>query len=91
MLVACKVTRSLETQEEGMMSAAASFPLVWNQGLIEPVGDQSHFWRLLVKECSAAQHQGFGANVEPAQHNQTTLPQLNSEVVNLTGLLKTKD
>jgi hypothetical protein len=32
-----------------------------------------------------------GANVEPAQHNQDTLPQLNSEVVNLTGLLKTKD
>ena len=32
-----------------------------------------------------------GANVEPAQHNQTTLPQRNSEVVNLTGLLKTKD
>jgi len=31
-----------------------------------------------------------GANVEPAQHNQITLPQLNSEVVNLTGLLKTK-
>ena len=30
-------------------------------------------------------------DLEPAQHNQTTLPQLNSEVVNLTGLLKTKD
>ena len=25
------------------------------------------------------------------QHNQTTLPQRNSEVVNLTGLLKTKN
>jgi hypothetical protein len=32
-----------------------------------------------------------GANVEPAQHNQDTLPQRKSEVVNLTGLLKTKD
>ncbi|KAK1629858.1 hypothetical protein QYE76_004173 [Lolium multiflorum] len=28
-----------------------------------------------------------GANVEPAQHNQSTLPQRNSEVVNLTVLL----
>ena len=27
-----------EAQEEGMMSAAASFLSVWNQGLIEPVG-----------------------------------------------------
>jgi hypothetical protein len=32
-----------------------------------------------------------GANVKPAQHNQNTLPQLNSEVVILTGLLYTKD
>ena len=29
-------------------------------------------------------------DVEPA-HNQTTLPKRNNEVVNLTGLLKTKD
>jgi len=29
-----------EPQEEGMMSAAASFPSVRNQGLIEPVGSQ---------------------------------------------------
>ena len=27
-------------QEEGMMSTAGSFPLVRNQGLIEPVGER---------------------------------------------------
>ena len=32
-----------------------------------------------------------GVKTAPAQHNQETLPQRNSEVVNLTGLLKTKD
>ena len=31
-----------EPQEEGMMSAAASFPSVRNQGLIGPVGNQDH-------------------------------------------------
>lgn len=30
---------SWEPQEEGMMSTAASFPSVRNQGLIEPVGN----------------------------------------------------
>ena len=32
-----------EPQEEGMMSTAASFPSVRNQGLIEPVGEESRF------------------------------------------------
>ena len=32
-----------------------------------------------------------GLKTAPAQHNQETLPQRNSEVVNLTGLLITKD
>ena len=30
-------------QEEGMMSTAASFPSVRNQGSIEPVGERNHF------------------------------------------------
>ena len=32
-----------------------------------------------------------GLETAPAQYNQETLPQCNSEVVNLTGLLITKD
>ena len=44
------------------------------------------WWRSVVRRNT----RDSGANVEPAQHNQSTLPQLNSEVVNLTGLLKTK-
>ena len=31
-----------EPQEEGMMSTAASFPQLCNQGLIEPVGARKH-------------------------------------------------
>ena len=31
-----------EPQEEGVMRTAASFPSVWNQGLIEPVGAKKH-------------------------------------------------
>ncbi|KAK1617270.1 hypothetical protein QYE76_022787 [Lolium multiflorum] len=45
------------------------------------------WWRNVVRRNTSE----TGANVEPAQHNQSTLPQRNSEVVNLTGLLKTKD
>ena len=32
-----------EPQEEGMMSTAASFPSVRNQGLIGPVGEECRF------------------------------------------------
>ncbi|KAK1627610.1 hypothetical protein QYE76_001925 [Lolium multiflorum] len=45
------------------------------------------WWRSVVRRNTSE----TGANVEPAQHNQSTLPQRNSEVVNLTGLLKTND
>ena len=55
--------------------------------VIELVGDEEHVWRLLVANLARRNTKGFGANVEPAQHNQETLPQLNSEVVNLTDLL----
>ena len=76
-----------EPQEEGVMRTAASFPSVWNQGLIEPVGVKKHvegWWR---RDVVRRNTRDSGANVEPAQHNQSTLPQRNSEVVNLTGLL----
>ena len=74
-----------------MISVAASFLSVWNQCLIDPVGDESAFegcgWRNVARRNT----RDSDANVEPAQHNQITLLQLNNEVVNLTGLLKTKD
>ena len=73
-----------------MMSTAASFPSVRNQGLIGPVGNQDHSEGCWLRSVVRRNTRDSGANVEPAQHNQITLPQLNSEVVNLTGLLKTK-
>ena len=76
-----------EPQEEGMMRTVASFPSERNQGLIEPGGAKKHvegWWR---RDVVRRNTRDSGANVEPAQHNQSTLPQRNSEVVNLTGLL----
>ena len=65
------------------MSAAASFPQ-YETKVIKPLGDESaaegvHGARkaMLMGTCT--------------QHNQNSLPQLNSEIVNLTGMLKTKD
>ena len=67
-------------QEEGMMSAAASFPQ-YETKVIEPVGEES-----------ASEGVNYASWCGTCtQHNQDTLPQRNSEVVNLTGLLKTKD
>ena len=59
-----------EPQEEGMMSTAASFPQLWNQGLIEPVGARKHpkgvtSWAL------AGRTTGASSNVETC----TTQPQ----------------
>ena len=79
-----------EPQEEGMMRTAASFPSGRNQGYRTSRSQEARegcWWRNVVRRNTSE----TGANVEPAQHNQSTLPQRNSEVVNLTGLLKTKD
>ena len=67
-------------QEQDMMSAAASFPQ-YETKIIEPVGVG-----IASEGVNCASWRGTCT-----QHNQDTLPQRNSEVVNLTGLLKTKD
>ena len=75
-----------EPQEEGVMRTAASFPSERNQGYRTSRRwrpREGCWWRSVVRRNT----RDSGANVEPAQHNQNTLPQLNSEVVNLTGLL----
>jgi hypothetical protein len=57
------------------------FPSVWNQGLIEPVGEGNHFWRLMLTGFGDSSRQfvygaylgrsfGTSSNVEPA-HNTT--------------------
>jgi hypothetical protein len=82
---------SWEPQEEGVMSIAVSFPSVMKPKFNRPVGERNHFWRLLLT--------GFwqGALLAPAAtwNLHTTQPRYFaptcSEVVNLTGLLKTKD
>ena len=66
-------------QEEGMMSAAASFSQ-YETKVIEPVGEER-----TSKGVNYASWRGTCT-----QHNQDILPQCNSEVVNLTGLLKNK-
>src|SRR5215213_8551101 len=79
-----------EPQEEGVMRTAASFPSERNQGYRTSRSQEACegcWWRSVVWRNTSE----TGANVEPTQHNQDTLPQRNSEVVNLTGLLKTKD
>ena len=79
-----------EPQEEGVMRTAASFPSERNQGYRTSRSQEARegcWWRNVVRRNISE----TGANVEPAQHNQSTLPQRNSEVVNVTGLLKTKD
>ena len=86
-----------EPQEEGMMSMAASFRSVRNQVLIEPVGEESRFWRCCRITSSNGARKLLVASWRGqqlgtcTQHNQDTLPQRFSEGVNLTGLLKTKD
>ena len=83
-----------EPQEEGMMSKAASFPSVRNQGLIEPVGEESRFWMCCWLTWQRRQKKVWWRQQQRrtcTQHNQDTLPQRFSEGVNLTGLLKTKD
>ncbi|KAK1619913.1 hypothetical protein QYE76_025430 [Lolium multiflorum] len=78
-----------EPQEEGMMRTAVSFPQ-YETKVIESRSQEARegcWWRSVVWRNTSE----TGANVEPAQHNQSTLPQHNNEVVNLTGLLKTKD
>src|SRR5215218_5411294 len=75
-----------EPQEEGMMRTAASFPSERNQGYRISRSQEARegcWWRNVVRRNTSE----TGANVEPSQHNQSTLPQRNSEVVNLTGLL----
>ena len=67
-------------QEEVMMSAAASFPQ-YETNVIEPVGEEN--------ASEGVYYASWRGTC--AQHNQDTLPQQNSEVVNLIGLLKTKD
>ena len=45
----------------------------------------------VVHNCNGARKRAVaGETVEPAEHNQTTLPQRSSEVVNLTGLAEYK-
>ena len=56
-----------EPQEEGMMSAAASFPSVRNQGLIEPVGSQGSSEGRWCRSVVRRNTRDSGANVEPAQ------------------------
>ena len=72
------------------MHTVASFPSVRNQGYRTSRSQEARegCWLKNVVRCNTSE---TGANVEPAQHNQSTLPQRNSEVVNLTDLLKTKD
>ena len=86
LLDACGWHVRWEPQEEGVMRTAASFPQ-YETKVIEPVGAKKHvegWWR---RDVVRRNTRDSGANVEPAQHNQSTLPQRNSEVVNLTGLL----
>ena len=82
------MTRAIHTfvgrpQQKGMMSVAASFPQ-YEIKVIEPVGDQS-----ASEDVNGARKLMLTGTC--TQLNQNTLPQLNSEVVNLTGLLKTKN
>ena len=63
-----------------MMSVAASFPQ-YETEVIEPIGDE-----IASEGVNRSSWRGTYT-----QHNQITLPQLNSEIVSLTGLLKTKD
>ena len=81
------LARPLGTPRGRCDAHSGKFPSVRNQGLIEPVGVKKHvegWWR---RDVVRRNTRDSGANVEPAQHNQSTLPQRNSEVVNLTGLL----
>jgi hypothetical protein len=73
------------------------FPLVWNQGLIEPVGERNHFRRLMLDGLAMLQTICLWRlsrwNSAPAAtwNLHTAQPKYfaptSSEVVNLTGLL----
>ncbi|KAK1652951.1 hypothetical protein QYE76_070756 [Lolium multiflorum] len=88
-VMACNSHVRWEPQEEGMMRTAASFPSERNQGLSNQEEPRSTL-KVDGGGCSAAQHQGFRANVEPAQHNQSTLPQRNVRL-SISPLAVTKD
>jgi hypothetical protein len=74
-----------------VMSTIVSFSLVIKPKFNRPVGERNHFWRLMLT--------GFWQGALPAPaatwNLHTTQPRYFgptcSEVVNLTGLLKTKD
>jgi hypothetical protein len=84
-------TTSWEPQEEGVMSTIVSFPSVMKPKFNRQVWERNHFWRLMLT--------GFWQGTLPAPATMwnlhTTQPRYFdptcSEVVNLTGLLKTKD
>jgi hypothetical protein len=76
----------------------SKFPSVWNQGLIEPVGERTNFRRLMLANLATAPDNLYmapylGLSLAPAAmlNLHTTQPKYfaptSSEVVNLTGLL----
>ena len=64
-------------QDEGMMSTTTSFPSVETK-VIEPVGGRKR-------------PKGVASNLETCTTQTQDFAPMNSEVVNLPGLLKTKD
>jgi hypothetical protein len=90
MIVRCWQT-SWEPQEEGVMSTTVSFFSVMKLKFNRPVGERNHFRRLLLT--------GFWQGTLPVPVAMWNLHTIQpryfaptcSEVVNLTGLLKTKD
>ena len=90
-LMACGHTRSLgDPKRKVWWVQQQVFPSVRNQGLIRLVGERNHFWRLLMADVGRAHYQVQQQCGICTQHNQATLPQRNSEVVNLTGLAENK-
>ena len=69
---------------------SSKFSLSMKPRLNRPVGGRNHFWRLLLADFGRAHYRCQQQRGTCTQHNQTTLPQRNSEVVNLTGLAENK-
>ena len=81
-----RITRSLGTPRERYDAALRQFSLDTKPRFLEPIGLGEGFG--LVPTAMAPKRV---VDLDPRTHEQTTLPQRNREVFNLSGLLNTKD